>query len=523
MRLRSAVFALLGLLAAAFGIAIGTLIATLHDPAYGPIQVVASSAIDLPPAPVKEWATSTFGTSAKYVVVGAVVVTVLVLSLVAGVVAQRRRWWGAGLLAAVGLIGVLAGLRRPGGDPLAGVPSLIAGLVAAGTLLLLVHLAERQDRRSAEAAVSVDHQIEGEKPRAAATSAINRRGLLIGIGSLVIVGGASLVAARYLTNRASAVASRVKALLPSPAEPLPPLPATVQAPVPGMTPFVTPNADFYRIDTAVIVPQVQAETWSLAIDGMVDRPFSITYAELLQMPMVERDITIMCVSNPVGGPYIGTARWLGTPLLPLLAQAGVAQGADQLLSTSIDGWTCSTPLDGLAEREPLLAIGMNGEPLPIEHGFPVRMIVPGLYGFISATKWVTRIQATTYAAEPAYWTVRGWATDAPVLTNSRIDVPGGAIAAGAVQLAGVAWAMNGDGIARVEVQIDAGPWQDANLADEPNARTWRQWWLDWDATPGEHLITVRATNGLGEVQTSEVRDVIPSGATGYDSRVIQVS
>lgn len=514
MRARTALFALLGFLAAGFGIVIGTLVASLHDAAFGPIQVVASSAIDIPPAPVKEWATSTFGTSAKYVVVGLVVVTVVALSLVAGVLAQRRRWWGAALLAAVGLIGVAAGLRRPTSDPLAAVPSLVAGLVAAGTLVLLAWLADRPARARPVASVT-----DTDPP----SVAISRRGLLLGIGALVAVGGASLAAARYLNDRASAVASRVRAILPAPVEPLPPLPESVQAPVAGMQPFITPNSDFYRIDTAVIVPQVMAETWSLTIDGMVDRPVTLTYADLLELPMVERDITIMCVSNPVGGPYIGTARWLGAPLVPLLERAGIRGEADQLLSTSIDGWTCSTPLDGLAEREPLLAIGMNGEPLPLEHGFPVRMIVPGLYGFISATKWVTRITATTYAASPAYWTVRGWATDAPVLTSSRIDLPGGAITAGAVQLAGVAWAMNGDGVARVEVQIDAGPWQDANLADEPNARTWRQWWLDWDATPGEHVVTVRATNGLGEVQTSEVRDVIPSGATGYDSRVIQVS
>jgi DMSO/TMAO reductase YedYZ molybdopterin-dependent catalytic subunit len=239
--------------------------------------------------------------------------------------------------------------------------------------------------------------------------------------------------------------------------------------------------------------------------------------------MVERDLTIMCVSNPIGGDLIGTARWLGTPLLPLLERAGIQPGADQLLSTSVDGWTCSTPLDGLAEREPLLVIGMNGEPLPIQHGFPVRMVVPGLYGFISATKWVTRIQATTYATDPAYWTVRGWATDAPVLTGSRIDLPGGSLAVGASAIAGVAWAMDSGGIVRVEVSVDGGDWQEARLADQPTPRTWRQWWLDWEATPGEHTIVVRATDGEGQTQTSEVRDVIPSGATGYDARSVNVA
>jgi DMSO/TMAO reductase YedYZ molybdopterin-dependent catalytic subunit len=356
----------------------------------------------------------------------------------------------------------------------------------------------------------------------AEVQSVSRRGVLLGIGGVVVVGGAALASARWLTTRASAVASRVAAVLPSPTEVLPPLPASVQAPVPGMTPFVTPNADFYRIDTAVLVPQVTAEEWTLSFDGMVRRPFTITYAELLEMPMVERDVTIMCVSNPIGGDLIGTARWLGTPLLPLLERAGIEPGADQLFSISIDGWTCSTPLDGLAEREPLLAIAMNGEPLPIEHGFPVRMIIPGLYGFISATKWVTQITATTYAADPAYWTVRGWATDAPVLTGSRIDLPDGSLSVGQTAIGGVAWAMDGDGISRVEVSIDDGPWQDAQLAEQPNPRTWRQWWLEWEATPGRHSIAVRATNGLGETQTSEVAEVVPSGATGYDVGIVDV-
>jgi len=511
---RTWAYALLGLLAAGVGIAVGTLIAALHDPAYGPIQVVAASAIDIPPAPVKEWATATFGTAAKSVVVGTVLVAVVCLSLLAGALSRRRMWWGAALLVVVGMIGVAAGLRRPTHDLLAAVPSLIAGIAAAGTLVALVTLARPRGTTSPSADPTAT---------VVTTDAIDRRRLLLGVGGFVVVGAASLAAARYLTDRASAVASRVRIRLPLAAAPLPALPAAVQAPVVGMTPFTTPNADFYRIDTAVIVPQLDAQTWSLTIDGMVDSPLTITYDELLQMPMVERDITIMCVSNPVGGDYIGTARWLGTPLMPLLNRVGINAQVNQLLSTSSDGWTCSTPLDGLDDREPLLAIAMNGDPLPIEHGFPVRMIIPGLYGFISATKWVTRIEATTYAASPAYWTVRGWATDAPVLTSSRIDVPGGAISAGPVQLAGVAWAMDGGGISRVEVQIDEGPWQEAQLALEPTPRTWRQWWIDWQATPGDHLVTVRATNGLGEVQTSQVRDVVPDGATGYDSRVISVA
>ncbi len=529
-------YAVFGVLAAAFGVAIGTLVAAFIDPAYAPIEVVASTAIDIPPAVVKEWATSTFGTASKSVVVGVVAVAVVAIAAWSGVASRTRPRFGIQVMLVAGVVGAVAALLRPVDAFLAPLPSLVAGVAAALALWWLLRMARPSAVAAPESVpdmptdglkeVSPGYQdLPGRESlgMSAEVQSVSRRGVLLGIGGVVVVGGAALASARWLTTRASAVASRVAAVLPSPAEVLPPLPASVQAPVPGMAPFVTPNADFYRIDTAVIVPQVTAEEWTLSFDGMVRRPFTITYAELLEMPMVERDVTIMCVSNPIGGDLIGTARWLGTPLLPLLERAGIEPGADQIFSTSIDGWTCSTPLDGLAEREPLLAIAMNGEPLPIEHGFPVRMIIPGLYGFISATKWVTQITATTYAADPAYWTVRGWATDAPVLTGSRIDLPDGSLSVGQTAIGGVAWAMDGDGISRVEVSIDDGPWQDAQLAEQPNPRTWRQWWLEWEATPGRHSIAVRATNGLGETQTSEVADVVPSGATGYDVGVVEVA
>ena len=501
--------AVMGVVAAAFGIAVGMLLAAFIGPAFAPVEVVASSVIDLPPAQVKEFFTATFGTAAKTVVVVLVVAVVVAIAAWAGAQSAKRPRFGVQVMLIAGVVGAVAALLRPVESLLAPLPALAAGVAAAGALALMLRWSTRD-------VVTIVDGVES-----APQTMVDRRGVILGMGGVVVLGGLAFAGARWITDRASAAASRGATMLPAPAEPLPPLPVTVQ--VPGNTPFVTPNADFYRIDTALIVPQVDSADWSLAIDGMVRRPLTITYADLIAMPMVERDITIMCVSNPIGGDYIGTARWLGTPLMPLLERAGIEAGADQLLSTSVDGWTCSTPLDGLAEHEPLLAIAMNGEPLPIEHGFPVRMIIPGLYGFISATKWVTRIQATTYAAEPAYWTVRGWATDAPVLTGSRIDLPKGDIPAGPTVLAGVAWAMDGDGVSRVEVSIDDGPWQEANLADQPTPRTWRQWWLDWDAATGLHTVAVRATNGRGEVQTSEVRDVIPSGATGYDIRPIRVT
>lgn len=492
-------YACLGLLAAGLGVAVGQLVAALGNPAHGPITVVAASAIDLPPAVIKEWAVQTFGTSAKTVVLAVVVLAVMMLAAAAGIVARRSLRLGVGLTLLVGVIGMIAGLRRPDAGLAVALPSMIGAAAAAVALVVLVRRARQAPTSATPAAGGID-----------------RRAVLVGALGVAGLAAAAMAGAQFLGSRTSAVASRVLARLPLPTFPAAPLPPGVQAPVEGIAPFVTPNASFYRIDTAVVVPQVQAADWSLSFSGMVRRPFTITYDELLTLPMVERDITIMCVSNPVGGGYVGNARWLGTPLMPLLTRAGIEPGADQVFSSSVDGWTCSTPLAGLAEREPLLVIGMNGEPLPIEHGFPVRMVIPGLYGFISATKWVTQIEAATYADMPAYWTVRGWATDAPVLTGSRVDQPNpGAMRAGPTNIAGVAWAMDGDGVSRVEVQVDDGPWLEANLAEVPNPVTWRQWWLPWNATTGTHVIRVRATNGRGEVQTGEERDVIPAGATGW--------
>ena len=486
-----------GILAAAVGVALGELVAALRDISVAPLQVVSGSAVDLAPIGVKEWATETFGTSSKSIVLTVVVIAVLALAAVAGVVARHHLRAGVVICLAVGAIGAIAGLRRPTDDPFAVVPSLVAGVVAAGVLVLLMRA-----------------------PRAGEEAGMDRRAFLLRAGLLAGVGIAAYAGAQSLASSARTTAARLATRLPVAIAPLPPLPASVNAPVPYMEPFITPNASFYRIDTAFTVPSVVAQEWSLRFAGMVRRPFTITYDELLDMPMVERDITLMCVSNPIGGGYIGNARWLGTPLMPLLERAGIDPSADQLFSTSIDGWTCSTPLAGLADRDPILAIGMNGELLPADHGYPVRMVIPGLYGFISATKWVTSIEAATYAQMPAYWTDRGWATDAPVLTGSRVDQPNDVARPGPQAIAGVAWAMDGDGVSAVQVRVDDGAWMDANLADVPAPTTWRQWWLPYDFSPGVHAITVRARNGRGEWQSPDLRDVVPSGATGYHNHVV---
>ncbi|MCL2585048.1 MAG: molybdopterin-dependent oxidoreductase, partial [Streptosporangiales bacterium] len=304
-----------------------------------------------------------------------------------------------------------------------------------------------------------------------------------------------------------------------------PVPAGVDLKVGGLTSFFTPNSDFYRVDTDLLVPQVSPDQWTLRISGMVDREIELTFDELLRLPLIEHDMTLVCVSNEVGGPYTGNARWLGASLPALLRRAGVRRGADQVLSTSTDGMTISTPVDTIMDgRQALVAVGMNGQPLPLQHGFPARMLVPGLYGYVSATKWLTSLEVTTFARNRAYWTQRGYAQQAPIKTESRIDVPRplARVKAGRVAVAGVAWAPH-RGISGVEVKVDGDPWRTATLAPAAGTDTWRQWKLAWDASPGLHTLQARAADGTGAMQTSQRAGVFPSGATGWDSVVVTVT
>jgi DMSO/TMAO reductase YedYZ molybdopterin-dependent catalytic subunit len=313
--------------------------------------------------------------------------------------------------------------------------------------------------------------------------------------------------------------------IPVPADIAPPPPPGADLRITGLSSFITPNDHFYRIDTALFVPSVAADTWSLRIHGMVDREIRLDYRQLLARPLIERDVTLTCVSNEIGGPYISTARWIGAPLKDLLDEAGVRAGATQIVSRSADGFTVGTPTalatDG---RDAMLAVAMNGEPLPLEHGFPVRMIVPGLYGYVSATKWIVDIELSTFAAFDAYWVQRGWAQQAPIKTESRIDTPrdGARVPAGQVAVAGVAWAQH-RGVDRVEVRVDDGPWQAAELAQEDTVDTWRQWVFRWDAPAGGHTLSVRATDGGGTLQVERPAEPFPDGATGDHTIVVTVS
>lgn len=352
---------------------------------------------------------------------------------------------------------------------------------------------------------------------------LDRRHMIRGIAGVGLLAVAAGIAGRVLGASARSVAGeRAAVRLPPPNVPVPPVDPAADLRIPGLTPYLTPNSDFYRIDTALTVPQVSKQTWSLRIHGMVDREILLDYADLARRPSVERLVTLTCVSNPVGGDLIGNASWLGYRLDELIAEAGPHPDADMVLSRSADGFTAGSPLAALTDgRDALLAVGMNGEPLPVEHGYPARLVVPGLYGYVSATKWVTELEITRFDRAQAYWTRRGWSERGPIKTGTRIDTPRGAVRAGKVTIAGVAWAQH-RGIDAVEVQIDNGPWQPARLAAEPSVDTWRQWSYDWDATAGTHTVRARATDGTATVQTAEVADVIPDGASGYPSRTIRV-
>ncbi|WP_328333567.1 molybdopterin-dependent oxidoreductase [Kribbella sp. NBC_00382] len=330
-------------------------------------------------------------------------------------------------------------------------------------------------------------------------------------GSLVVPGGVSESTRRGI--KLPMAASRARAV-----------PAGVAADVSGVSKFFTPNPNFYRVDTLLTVPKVDPRNWQLRIHGMVDRELRLSFADLLDRRLIERDITLTCVSNEVGGPYVGNARWIGVPIAELLREAGVQGGADAVRSTSVDGLTIGTPLKALTDgRDAILAVGMNGEPLPFEHGFPVRMVVPGLYGFVSATKWLVDFEVTKFEDFSAYWTDRGWSVEAPIKTSSRIDVPRGfaRIKAGPAVAAGVAWAQH-RGITKVEVQVDDNDWLPATLAAEDSIDTWRQWTFRWDATPGNHTLTVRATDATGQVQTADRAAPRPNGSSGLHNTVVMV-
>ena len=492
-------------LAAALGVA--ELVAGIVGPGSSPMIAVGGVAVDASPEWLKSFAIRTFGSSDKIVLLIGIAAVLAAISIALGILARRRPRLAIVGLALLGAIGAAAAVTRPGLGVEAALPSL-AGTAAGFVAFLRL-------RDVADAGATAPAMPGGYDRRRFFRTAAAAAGL-------AAVGGGL---GRMLAAREGATESRAAARIPEPVAPTPAPPADPALDVPGIAAYRTPNDSFYRVDTALFVPAVEAATWSLRVHGMVDREITLDYEALLARAMIERDVTLACVSNEIGGPYVGNATWIGAPLADLLDEAGVRPGATQLVSRSVDGFTIGTPTAVVTDgRDAMLAVAMNGEPLPLEHGFPVRIVVPGLYGYVSATKWLVDLELTTLEAFDAYWIVRGWAKEAPVKTQSRIDTPkaGATIDAGPVPVAGVAWAQH-RGIDRVEVRVDGGDWVEARLGLRGSIDTWRQWVYAWDATPGRHVLSVRATDGDDETQTADRAAPFPNGATGYHEISVEVT
>ena len=505
-----------GLVAAAAFFAAAELGALLLGGAGSPLVAVGSAVIDLAPRGAKDLMVSLFGTGDKVALFVLMGVIVAVVSAAAGILERARPPFGALVFAVGGVLSLIAVSTRSGSGTFDGAPSVLG--VAAAVIVLRV-LARRLRRW--EAAVAVP----SATPRPASTE--RRAFLAWGITAAavaVVVGTASRLGSSAMQATAAA---RRAIRLPAPSNAAPSVPSGASLDVAGITPFVTPNADFYRIDTALRVPSVDTADWRLRIHGAVDHEVELTWDDLLALPLEEHHATLSCVSNEVGGDLIGNALWLGYPIRLLLERAAPHAGADMVLSRSVDGFSAGTPLYVLQDpgTAALLAVGMNGEPLPPEHGFPVRMVVPGLFGYVSATKWVTELEVTRFADAEGYWTPRGWSERGPVKLESRIDTPraGSTVQAGSeVAIAGVAWQPH-TGVKGVQVRVGDGSWQDATLADSVSADTWRQWVYRWTPTKGSHRIQVRAVSADGEVQTSVERPPAPNGASGWHTVEVRAS
>ena len=523
-----------GLASVLFGVGIGELAAAVLASASSPFVVVGSLLIDLAPPWAKDAAIALFGTGDKAALLVGIGLVLLAAAAGAGILEARRPPWGQVLIGLIGLVGAIAASTRANAPMLAIAPSALAAIAAVMALRLLVRRLPREVVAPVPAAAMVPDaaavpdaapEPPAPEPPATETAGVDRRRFLGWAGGAAVLGVLAVAGGYALQAGSRAVTAIREAItLPKPVTSAT-VPASAQFDIDGLPPVVTPNAEFYRIDTALAVPAVDPSSWSLRIHGLVDQEVTLTWDELLALPLEESITTLTCVSNEVGGGLIGNAVWLGYPIRELLARAAPTADADMVLSRSVDGFTASTPLTVLQDdRNAILAVGMNGEPLPAEHGFPVRMVVPGLYGYVSATKWVVDLEVTRFDAATAYWTDRGWSERGPIKLSSRIDVPrtGQSLTAGPVTVAGVAWQQH-VGIEAVEVQVDDGPWKPATLATAISDDTWVQWRYDWDATSGGHTLRVRATAADGEVQTADVQGVIPDGATGLDERSVEVS
>lgn len=502
-RLSVPVAALVGVLSMVAGLAVGHLVGGLISPSSSPFLAVGGTAIDFTPLWLKDFAVSSFGSYDKVVLLSGMAVVIGLVGVAAGLLSRRSRTPGLVLLVVLGVIATLAVLTRPTAGVLDVFAPLVALIVSVGAFVLLYQRGQLTKSPAGDGTV-----VE-----------VSRRALLV--GSVAVAAGAGIAAAggQLLTGRGGIEASRkaVGRIVPTVAAP--PIPAGADFVSDGSPSFITPNRDFYRVDVNLTLPQLRAEDWRLRVHGMVDRELTLNWADLKSRKLIERPVTMTCVSNEIGGPYISTANFTGVLLADVLREAGVRRGADQVFTTSVDGWTCGSPTAVLTDpgRQAMLVIAMNREPLPIEHGFPVRMIVPGLYGFVSGTKWITDMELTTFDTKRAYWLQRGWGQRAPIKTMSRIDSPGafGRVSPDA-PITGIAWAQT-KGIEKVEVRVDRGEWRPAELSTEVNVDTWRMFRLRGRWEPGNHIAEVRATDKTGYTQTTDRAAPIPDGASGWHS------
>jgi DMSO/TMAO reductase YedYZ molybdopterin-dependent catalytic subunit len=470
-------------------------------------SAISSVVVDLTPGSIKEWAIQTLGSLDKLFLAVVVLVVIATIAAIAGSLETRRRPVGSAAIAAAGVLGCLAVLSRQGASALDAIPTVVGATCGVAALRMLT----RRTWPGSKDPEDPEDPEEPDEPDA------GRRGLVVfGLLGFGVVSG---VVGAVITRLVHSVAAdRNTFTLPHPRTPAPPIPAEVQPKGVALPSFITAGTDFYRVDTALSVPQLSHGDWRLRIHGMVDREATYSFGDLADFEVVEQVTTLTCVSNPVGGKLISTGIWTGYRVADLLAAARVHADADMVLSTSIDGFTAGTPVEALTDgRGALLAVGLNGQPLPIEHGYPARLVVPGLYGYVSATKWVVDLELTRFDRAQAYWTRQGWAPQAPIKTESRIDVPKGGqqVPMGSVVFGGIAWAQN-RGVRAVEVRIGGGGWQPAQLGASYSNQTWRLWSFPWAAkSPGKQTISVRATDNTGATQTEAEAGSVPDGATGW--------
>ncbi|PVE75963.1 molybdopterin-dependent oxidoreductase [Microbacterium testaceum] len=504
--------ALAGIVAAAALLAVAELLAALFARSASPVLAVGSFIVDIVPRPLKELAITLFGESDKIALLVGVGLGAAVAAAVAGVLEYRFRFVGAVLLGIGGILATAAIITRAGAGALSWLPPVVGTIAGVAVLVLAIGRLKRW--------IGPARNRDGE------TAGTDRRQFLLFTGltalGAVVVG----VGARVLNATTSSVAAARDALrLPSPRRTVT-VPDGANWEIEGLSPIITPNSDFYRVDTALTVPNVDPTTWRLQIDGMVDTPIELSFDDLVNRGLDEYGVTLTCVSNEVGGDLVGNAIWTGVPIRDILRMAGPQADADMVLSESVDGYTASTPLSALVDDnlDAIFAVAMNGEPLPFEHGFPVRMVVPGLYGYVSATKWVTKLTVTRFDKDEAYWTPRGYAAQAPIKLSSRVDTPkiGTPVAAGTVTIAGMAWAQP-VGVQKVEVRIDDGDWQETQLSNPINDQSWVQWRFDWNAEAGSHYIAVRATDKQGNLQIEQQAPIAPDGSSGWQRTLVTVS